>query len=89
MCSNRGGDWHFCVTSLLRSFPKEVSTLRAHEPEVFWGPLQKVMYTSMLAVARVRLGLNPLGLIMLGEVGMGLGAPDHVPVVPAEFAMRV
>lgn len=62
MCSNRGGDWHFCVTSLLRNFPKEMSSVYANEPEVIWGPLQNMMNTSMLVMARVRMGLNPLGL---------------------------
>ena len=88
MCSNREGDWHFHVTSLLRNFPKEMSTVHANEPEVIWGPLQNMMYASTLVVARVRIGLNPRGLITLREVGMELGAPDHMPVVPAEFAMR-
>lgn len=65
-----------------------MSTACAGQPEVLWGPLQKVMFTSTLAVAMGWMRQTRLGLITLREVGMGLGAPDRIPVVPAESAMR-
>lgn len=39
-----------------------MSSVYANEPEVIWGPLQNMMNTSMLVMARVRMGLTPPGL---------------------------
>jgi len=79
MCSNRGGDWRFCVASLVRNFPKEMSTVHANDPEAMWGPLPNVMYTSTLAEAGVRMGPSHPGLITLLEMGMGL---EHLIIFP-------
>lgn len=65
-----------------------MSTVSSDEPEGIRRPLESTMSGSRLVLAGARLGPNPPGLVTLPGVGLGLEAPDHTPLVPAECVTR-
>lgn len=88
MCSNREGDWRFCLPSWLRNFPGQISTVFTDELEGIRGPLESAMSSSRLVLAGAWLEPNPPALVTLPGVGLGLEALDHKPLVPAECVTR-